>query len=110
MLDSIDAKKPITTIRKQITDITKEDAYWKTVVKRIQANDSNFFNRVKSTYPNLTKGDLELCALIRLGLSYKEIGKLLNISHESVYTKKYRLTKKIQIDESVDFHKWIMAF
>ena len=110
VLDSIDAKKPITTIRKQITDITKEDAYWKTVVKRLQANDSNFFNRLKSTYPELTKGDLELCALIRLGLSYKEIGELLNISHESVYTKKYRLTKKIQIDESVDFHKWIMAF
>lgn len=107
ILGAIDEKKPMTDIRKQLVNITKEDPYWKTVVQRLQATDQEFFARLVREYPQLTSGDLELCALVRIGLSYKEIAELLNISHESVYTKKYRLSKKIDMEDSENFQQWV---
>lgn len=109
-LELLDANKPLVEIRKKIVNITKEDSYWKTVVKRLQATDKEFFVRITTEHPTLTPGDLELCALARLGLSYKEIAELLNISHESVFTKKYRVSKKINLHEGEDFQQWLMQY
>ncbi|TVQ76157.1 MAG: hypothetical protein EA358_09965 [Flavobacteriales bacterium] len=109
-LELVDANKPLTEIRKKIVNITKEDPYWKTVVKRLQATDKDFFVRITTDYPSLTPGDLELCALARLGLTYKEIAELLNISHESVFTKKYRVSKKIELEDGEDFQQWLMQY
>ncbi|WP_413604871.1 helix-turn-helix transcriptional regulator [Flavobacterium rakeshii] len=43
-----------------------------------------------------------------MNLTNKEIASLLQISHESVITKKYRIKKKMNIQEDVDFEKVIM--
>jgi FixJ family two-component response regulator len=56
--------------------------------------DKDFFKKIKSVHPTLTPNDLKLCAYLRLNLSSKEIGPLLNISVKSVEIKRYRLRKK----------------
>jgi DNA-binding CsgD family transcriptional regulator len=44
---------------------------------------------------------------LHLGLSYKEIAQLLNISHTSVHTKKYRLNKKVALPSDMDLLAWL---
>ena len=54
-----------------------------------------FSQSLKKTCPDISANELKLCALIRLNLSSKEIGQLLNITQNSVNKARYRLRKKL---------------
>ncbi|HLR38413.1 MAG TPA: hypothetical protein VK084_10215 [Chitinophagaceae bacterium] len=71
----------------------------------------DFLEQIKKEHPTLTNKDLDFCALVKLNLSNKEIATLLNISHQSVITKKYRLRKKIGSSRETDtLEDWIASF
>ena len=57
---------------------------------------TDFFTKMKSSYPDLSSAELKLCALARLDLNIKEASNILSISPESVKTSRYRLRKKIE--------------
>lgn len=65
-----------------------------------------FFKRLKSDYPDLTSGDLQLAAFLRMNLSSKEIAPILNISLRGVENKRYRLRKKMNLspEENLTSH------
>ncbi len=62
-----------------------------------------FYSSLSSDYPNLSQNELRLCALIRLGLSSKEISAILFIEIRSVESARNRVRKKlgIPIEESL---------
>jgi len=60
----------------------------------------DFFNKLYEKYPNLTKNEKHLTALLRLNLSSKEIASLNNISTKAVEMSRYRLRKKLNIDSN----------
>lgn len=62
----------------------------------------NFRQSLKKANPNISENELKLCALIRLNLSSKEIGQLLNITQDSVNKARYRLRKKLGLSSSED--------
>lgn len=62
----------------------------------------NFSNALKKISPNISANELKLCALIRLNLSSKEIGQLLNITQDSVNKARYRLRKKLGLTSNDD--------
>ena len=73
-----------------------------TIMKTDFNNTCNgFFDRLIEKHPKLTNSDLRLCAYIRLNLSTKEIASLMNVSSSSVEMAKYRLRKKLELDESI---------
>ena len=59
----------------------------------------DFFNSLLDLNPELTKRELRLCAFVKMGLSNKEIAPLLNISVRGVETGRYRIRKKLGIQE-----------
>ncbi len=59
----------------------------------------DFFNRLLEISPDLTKRELRLCAFVKMDLSNKEIAPLLNISVRGVETGRYRIRKKLDIQE-----------
>ena len=66
----------------------------------------NFINRLQQKYPDLTPGDLRICCLLRMNLSTKEIASLLNISVRAVELRRYRLRKRLELNNDtnlVDF-------
>lgn len=98
----------INDVRKELQLLTKQKDYWKQFETRFNKVHPNFNHSLAEKFDNLTKNDLEFCSLLKLNLSNKEIASLLQISHESVITKKYRIKKKMNIQEDVDFEKVIM--
>ena len=65
---------------------------------------NNFIRNLKSTYPQLSRSDYMLCAYIRMELSTKEIAQILNISVRGVESQKYRLKKKIALEEDLNMY------
>ena len=60
----------------------------------------NFFKYLLQIDPKLTKRELRLCAFVKLNLSNKEIAPLLNISVRGVETARYRVRKKLGVQEA----------
>lgn len=92
----------------ELKKIKPNSNYWKKIVDKISSVDKNFISYLSDKYPNLTQGDLEICCLLKLNLSSKEIANLQQINVESVFTKKYRLSKKLQLNTNEDLTKWVM--
>ncbi len=65
--------------------------------------NKNFFEKLKSINPSLTNNDYRLCALIKLNMSIKEMASVMNISADSLKNARYRLKKKLHLenDESL---------
>lgn len=71
---------------------------------------NDFFNRLKSTFPELTHNDHELCAYLKMNLSTKEIAPLLGISIRGVEIRRYRLRKKLNLDTQINLSEFISNF
>jgi tetratricopeptide (TPR) repeat protein len=69
-----------------------------------------FYNKLITNYPELTNGQLQFCALLKLNFTTKEIAHYNNISVRSVETRKNRLRKQLDISSEIDLNKWMMDF
>ena len=70
----------------------------------------HFYENLNEKYPNLTMKEMRLCALLRLGLSTKEIADITFKEVRSVESARNRLRKKLQIDQTEDLQKFLMSF
>lgn len=80
---------------------------WKEFEARFVAVNKHFYEKLNSRFPNLTQGDLRVCALVKLNFCSKEIAKLLGISVESVHTTRYRLRKKLNLTRATNLTEFI---
>jgi len=58
-------------------------------------------------YPQLTEEERNICRLMKLRLSPKEIAHLLEIHSESIFTKKHQIVSKLQLPKEIDFQDWL---
>jgi tetratricopeptide (TPR) repeat protein len=78
----------------------------------------SLFNRVHhglldkliNVYSDLTLGEQRLFLLMKLDLSTKEIANILGVSPESIKKGRYRLKKKIGIDEATTLQEFVNQF
>ena len=94
-------------IKHALSNLVKQENYWKKFALKFSQVHPNFENNIKERFPVLTKNDMDFISLLKLNLSNKEIATLLQISHESVISKKYRVKKKMNIDDDEVFNKII---
>ena len=77
------------------------------MLNQIEAVNSEFFEKLKNNFPNLTKSEAELCGYIRINLSSKDISILKNIEASSVKMGKNRLRKKLGLEEQGDLYSFL---
>ena len=73
----------------------------------LQSNDGKEFTYidgmlVKKMCPDLTLGELRLCALIKLNMNTKDIASINNITINGVKVARYRLRKKLGLNDASD--------
>ncbi|PZP52353.1 MAG: hypothetical protein DI598_00865 [Pseudopedobacter saltans] len=97
-------KKIIRTVESELNN--KED--WEKFASHFDSVHENYLKKLKENYPQLTYSDLKLCALLRLGMSSKEIASVLNISLKGVEVSRYRLRKKLHMEEEQSLFDFLM--
>jgi DNA-binding CsgD family transcriptional regulator len=95
----------IKDLRRELLSVINQKDYWKQFETRFNNLHPQFGYILTTKYAKLTKNDIEFCSLLKLNLSNKEIASLLQISHESAITKKYRIKKKMEINDDAEFEK-----
>lgn len=81
---------------------------WKIFEANFERAHEQFMKTLKETYTDLTPSDLRLCAFLRMNLSSKEIAPLLGISVRGVENHRYRLRKKLNLDNDSNLTEFII--
>lgn len=102
-------KHALRKVAKKISADEQLDNDWQQFAKHFDQVHSQFIQRLRSQYPQLTPKDHRLCAYLRMNLSSKEMAQLLNISVRSVEVARYRLRKKLEIDSEVNLVDFMMG-
>lgn len=95
-------------VKKELQLLTRQKDYWREFEVRFKNANPDFESKLTAGFPNLTRNDIQFCSLLKLNLSYKEIASLLQISYESAVTKRYRIKKKMSINDDDEFEKLLM--
>lgn len=69
---------------------------------RLDEVNSQFFQHLESKFPQLTKKEKRLAALLRLGLTSKEISVLNHVGEQAIKMSRHRLRKRLSLDSSVN--------
>lgn len=83
---------------------------WDTIKVRMNDIHSGFLARLLERHPDLTKSELKLCSLMKLNLSRKETANILHISVSGVEKRRYRLRKKLGLDQDIKMDNYINTF
>ena len=68
-----------------------------------------FMLRMQKACPDLSPSELKFCCLIRANLSTKEISVIMGIALRSVELKKYRLKRKLNLDQDSSLTSYILS-
>jgi len=87
----------------------QDDKVWENFTRYFEAVHKDFEKVVVSKYPDITKNELRLMALLKMNLSSKEIASILNISSEGVKKARQRLRKKMNLSSKDSLENTIMS-
>ncbi|GAA4279140.1 tetratricopeptide repeat protein [Aquimarina mytili] len=102
-VDVSDFQSLITDLNSQITTESKFDF----IGDNIEQIDREFNEKLRRLYPDLTKSEREICALMRMNLSLKEIMVIRNVTMGSIKASRHRIRKKIGLDREQELEQFI---
>ena len=107
-LDQRKAQEVIGVLREALDNIDRTQERGDTSLHYLQTLDREFFERLRSRYPNLTRKQEHLCGLIRAGLSSREIAAALGISNEGIRSQRKRLRKRLDLKSEENLESAIL--
>lgn len=105
IIEKCDTSLKVDDIKKELKSLIQQRDYWEQFEARFNNLHPKFESTLVNRFSKLTKNDVEFCTLLKLNLSNKEIASLLQISHESTITKKYRIKKKMELNDDFEFEQ-----
>lgn len=101
--------QPPEEIDKEVTLIIREFNNYKNADKNsavlqtdIDKVNLAFFNKLGELFPDLTENEKELCGLLLLKFSSKDIGNIRNVTPNAIKKARQRIRKKLPISEEED--------
>jgi xylulokinase len=85
-------------LHRKIDHFLKDQQSWDTLERRVELMQDDVYQKLHHSFPELSVEDIQLCNLIRMNLSTKELASVLNLSVRGVETRRYRLRKKLGLD------------
>lgn len=93
----------INSLRLSFSEIVNEQHKLSQINSYSSKLNQEFFFYIQKNYTEISKEDELLLANIILNKTTKDISTILNISNESVYKKRYRLRKKLNLQPEETF-------
>ena len=109
-----DASIDDDTRRRRIGDILKtievNKNLWEVFMTCFGKMHPSFMRTLYGRHPDLSKGEIRMCAFIVMAITTKEIAAITNRSTRTVESMKYRLHKKLGLDSSVSTESYLRNF
>lgn len=116
MMDSIskilDTEAEMAKAKNEIRRVIKTNAInkheWEAFDTNVKQIHNDFVNRLIARHPNLSSKDIRLSIFLKMNLSSKEIAPLMNISFRGVELHRYRLRKKLGLEQDVNLNIYML--
>lgn len=96
-------KSMISKLKQQV----KTEEKFAVLQNKIDEVNKGFDFKLRDKYPTLNKNEREVCALLRLNLSIKEMASIRNTTVDSIKSMRYRIRKKINLKSGEELEKFI---
>lgn len=99
-LSAIPSMKKNTAIQeyiKKLKEHLKPDKMWKEFLFHFEDVNPSFLKNLKEKHPQLSQKDIRFICYLYMNLSTKEICTILNITPESFWKRKQRLSEKMEL-------------
>lgn len=83
---------------------------WERFFKLFDLLYHGFVERLRGEFPQLTKHDLEICCLLKIGLSNDELSKVFSTISESTTKAKGRLKKRLNLSVEDDLELFVRKY
>ena len=113
LMDDVSEKETRHQLRKILRAVEEEikiENNWEQFEIHFNQVHQDFLKRLSQDYPELTHKDLKMCAYLRLNLSSKDIASLLKLSLRGVETSRYRIRKKMNLEQDENLADVIMRY
>lgn len=90
------------------TIVTEED--WNHFRILFEKVHIGFFMKLKTTYPDLTPGEIRLCSLLKLGFNSHQMAAMMGISTVSIKKNRQRLRKKTNLSKNQKLEELFISF
>jgi len=107
--DKRDQKKQLQQLIQQINLNFNHDQYWNEFRETFGQVHQQFFDNLKNHCEELTGNDLRLLSLIKLNLASGDIATLLGISQDSLRVSRYRLKKKLSLNNGESLTAFVQS-
>lgn len=104
-----DFNKLKSEIKKAIKINAVNKHQWETFENNLNQIHNKFIINLHQKYPNLTSKDINLCIYLKMNLSSKEIAPMMNISFRGVELHRYRLRKKLELNQDENLSKFLLS-
>ena len=101
--------KIINDLNRVIKQHINIDKNWEDFKRYFEEVHTGFNEKLKEKHPDLSANDLKICALTRLNLNIKESATILGITPESVKTARYRLRKKLNLEQNEELLGYFLS-
>lgn len=106
----IKAERLLSKIQRDIQENIEHDDDWQKFEQNFDIAYEDYLHRLKERFPQLTMGDMKLCAYLKMDLCSKDIASLLNMSVRSVEMARYRLRKKLELSRDTNLSDFLQNF
>lgn len=89
--------------------MSANDQIWSDFESRFESAFDSFYKRLLEKFPALTPNERKLCALLRSGLSSKDIAILTFQNPQSVDVARYRLRKKLNLTNEENLTDFLLS-
>lgn len=95
------------SILAQLQNQAKAEKRLDGISKTLLLNDQTFELKLSEKFPELTKSERDVCLLIHLNLSSKEIMNLRGMSQSSIKSIRHRIRKKLEVPKGEELELFI---
>ena len=102
-------KEELKMVSTEIEGVIDARKSWNLFEEQFRRLQGNYLNILAARYPKLTPTELKVCALIRIGLSTKEIARILTTEPRSIDKYRQRIRGKIGLDSPVNLQSFLQG-
>ena len=100
--------KEMRSAKAKEVSLSKEDI--ESMMMSVDVCHNGFMSRLAEEYPCMSKSDLTLCCLIKLGLKSRDVALLLGLSDSALKKRKQRLKERLELGSEVDsLDDWLLG-
>ncbi len=107
--DKRDQKKQLRELILQINQSFNNDKYWEEFSNTFEQIHASFFNNLKQYAADFTASEMRLISLLKMNLSSGDIATILGISQDSLRVARYRLRKKLNLEQGENLSAFFQA-